>query len=124
MTLTRTIEASQPGAAEQLWQEQQEKRPVESDKDDKTAGIPVIVTMENPRIMPALLVLMGFLCTLIDIPMIIFGGKQLRTIGIICLFGPVLAGVSGLILFVICAGIYNLLTRWRGGFAVEIKNMD
>jgi hypothetical protein len=74
--------------------------------------------------MTALYVLMGFLYTLIGIPMIIFGGKPIRIIGIIYLFGPIFAGILGFIFFAIFAAIYNLLAQWLGGFEVEIKNMD
>ena len=74
--------------------------------------------------MTALYVLMGFIYTLIGIPMIIFGSNQLRIIGIIYLLGPIIAGVLGFIFFVIFAAIYNVLATWLGGFEVEIKNID
>jgi len=80
--------------------------------------------VQSSKIMTALYVLMGFIYTLAGIPMIIFGNKQLRIIGIIYLFGPILAGIFGFIFFVIFAAIYNLLAKWLGGFEVEIKSID
>ncbi len=74
--------------------------------------------------MTALYVLMGFIYTLVGIPMIIFGNHQLRIIGVIYLFMPIIAGIFGFIFFVIFAAIYNLLASWLGGFEVEIKNID
>jgi hypothetical protein len=67
---------------------------------------------------------MGCIYTLIGIPMAIFGSNQIRIIGIIYIFGPLIAGVLGFVFFVIFAGIYNLLAKLLGGFEVEIKNVD
>ncbi|MGD0538458.1 MAG: hypothetical protein ABSC03_12535 [Verrucomicrobiota bacterium] len=83
-----------------------------------------ISILQSSKIMTALYVLMGFIYTLIGIPMIIFGSNQLRIIGVFYLLGPIIAGIFGFIFFVIFAAIYNLLARWLGGFEVEIKNID
>jgi hypothetical protein len=83
-----------------------------------------ISILQSSKIMTALYVLMGFIYTLVGIPMIIFGGEKLRVIGIIYLLGPIFAGVLGFIFFVIFAAIYNLLAKWLGGFEIEIKNID
>jgi hypothetical protein len=74
--------------------------------------------------MTAIYVLMGFLYTLIGIPMIIFGSKELRIMGIVYLFGPIFAGIFGFIFFTIFAGLYNLLAKWLGGFEMEVKNIE
>ena len=83
-----------------------------------------ISILQSSKIMTALYVLMGFLYTVIGIPMIIFGSKQLRIIGIIYLLGPILAGIFGFIFFVIFAALYNILAKWLGGFEIEVKNID
>jgi hypothetical protein len=51
-----------------------------------------ISVLQSSKIMTALYVLMGFIYTLIGIPMIIFGNPQLRIIGVIYLLGPIIAG--------------------------------
>jgi hypothetical protein len=83
-----------------------------------------ISILQSSKIMTALYVLMGFIYTLVGIPMIIFGSNQLRIIGIIYLLGPIFAGIFGFIFFVIFAAIYNLLAKRLGGFEIEIKNVD
>ena len=83
-----------------------------------------ISILQSSKVMTALYVLMGFIYTLVGIPMLIFGGEKLRVIGIVYLLGPILAGVLGFIFFVIFAALYNLLAKWLGGFEVEIKNVD
>ena len=83
-----------------------------------------ISILQSSKIMTALYVVMGFLYTLVGIPMVIFGSNQLRIIGIIYLLGPIFAGIFGFIFFVIFAALYNLLAKWLGGFEVEIKNID
>jgi hypothetical protein len=83
-----------------------------------------ISILQSSKIVTVLYVFMGFIYTLIGIPMIIFGSNRLRIIGIIYLLGPIFAGIFGFIFFVLFAAIYNVLAGWLGGFEVEIKNID
>jgi hypothetical protein len=83
-----------------------------------------ISILQSSKIMTALYVLLGFIYTLIGIPMIIFGNEQLQMIGTIYVLMPVIMGIIGFIFFVIFAAIYNLLAKWLGGVEFEIKNID
>jgi len=83
-----------------------------------------ISILQSSKVMTALYVLMGFIYTLIGIPMIIFGNDQIRIVGVFYAFGPIFMGIFGFIFFVIFAAIYNLLAEWLGGFEFEIKNID
>ena len=83
-----------------------------------------ISVLQSSKILTALYVLMGFIYTLLGIPMIIFGSDQFLVMGIIYLFMPVVMGVFGFVFFVIFAALYNLLAKWLGGFEVEIKNIE
>lgn len=83
-----------------------------------------ISILQSSKIMTALYVLMGFLYTLIGIPVVIFGNPQMRIIGVFYLFGPIFAGIFGFIFFVIFAAIYNLLAGWLGGIEVEVKDIE
>lgn len=83
-----------------------------------------ISILQSSKIMAALYVVMGFIYTLIGVPMIIFGSKPLKIMGIIYLFGPVLTGILGFIFFAIFAAIYNFLAKTLGGFEIEVKNIE
>ena len=83
-----------------------------------------ISVLQSSKIMTALYALMGFIYTLIGIPMVIFGGKPFQIIGTIYIFGPILFGIFGFVFFVIFAAVYNGLAKWLGGVEVEIKNID
>jgi len=83
-----------------------------------------ISVLQSSKIVTVLYVLMGFIYILIGIPMIILGGGQVRIMGIIYLFMPVILGIVGFVFFVIFAAIYNLLAKWLGGFECEIKTLD
>jgi hypothetical protein len=83
-----------------------------------------ISILQSAKIMTALYVVFGFIYTLIAIPMIIFGNDQIRVIGVIYAFGPILMGIFGFIVFVIVAALYNRLSEWLGGFEFEIKTTD
>ena len=83
-----------------------------------------ISILQSSKISTAMYVLMGFIYTLIGIPMIIFGSPPFQKMGIVYLLMPIIMGVFGFIFFVIFAAIYNGLAKWLGGFEVEIKNVD
>jgi len=83
-----------------------------------------ISILQSSKVAAALYAFIGFIYTLIGIPMIIFGSKQLQLMGIIYLFMPVLMAVFGWIFFVIAAAIYNVVSKWLGGFEVEVANVD
>jgi len=82
-----------------------------------------ISILQSSKIVVALYCVMGFLYTLIGLPMAIFGAHRLKILGIIYIFGPVWMAVVGFIFFAIFAGIYNLLSGWLGGFEFEVKDV-
>jgi hypothetical protein len=83
-----------------------------------------ISILQSSKIMTALYVVLGFIYTIIGIPMIIFGDEKLRIVGIIYAAMPVLMGIFGFIFFVIFAALYNLLARLFGGVEFEVKDAD
>ncbi len=82
-----------------------------------------ISVLQSSKIATALYAIMGLLYTLIGIPMIIFGEDQIRVIGFVYFFMPIILAVFGFIFFCIFAAVYNLLAKWLGGIEVEVKDM-
>jgi hypothetical protein len=83
-----------------------------------------ISIMQSSKIATALYVLMGFIYTLVGIPMVIFGSDMVRTMGIFYILGPVFLGVFGFVFFVIFAALYNFLASVLGGFEFEVKAIE
>jgi hypothetical protein len=83
-----------------------------------------ISILQSSKIMTALYVLIGFIYTLIGIPMVVFGSGGLRVVGTMYLFGPVFMGIFGFIFFVIFSAIYNALAGWLGGFEFELTDVE
>lgn len=83
-----------------------------------------ISILQSSKINTALCFLMGFLYTLVGIPMLVFGNPKLKLIGILYALMPIILAVFSFIFFVIFAALYNLLAKWLGGIEVEIKNID
>lgn len=79
--------------------------------------------LQSSKIVVALYVLMGFLYTLIGIPMLVFGGDGLRIMGIVYLFMPVIMAIFGFIFFALFAALYNVLAKWLGGLEFEVKDI-
>ena len=83
-----------------------------------------ISILQSSKIVVALYFVMGFLYTLIGLPMAIFGThRAIKIMGIVYIFGPIWMAVIGFIFFVIFSGIYNLLSGWLGGFEFEVKDV-
>lgn len=83
-----------------------------------------ISILQSSKIATALYVLMGWIYSLIGIPMIVFGSSSLKIVGVVYLLMPIIMGIVGFVFFVIFAALYNLLAGWLGGIEVEIKNVD
>ncbi len=82
-----------------------------------------ISVLQSSKIVVALYVLMGFLYTLIGIPMLVFGGPGMRLAGIIYIAMPLILAILGWVFFAIFAALYNLLAKWLGGVEVEVKDV-
>jgi len=80
--------------------------------------------LQSSKITTVLYFLMGFIYTLIGVPILIFGGEKMRIIGILYTLMPIIMAGIGFIFFVIFAALYNLLAKWVGGIEVEIKNIE
>jgi hypothetical protein len=83
-----------------------------------------ISILQSSKIVTALYVLMGFIYTLIGIPILIFGGKELQIMGAIYTAMPIIMAVFGFIFFVIFAAVYNVLAKWLGGIEVEVATIQ
>jgi hypothetical protein len=83
-----------------------------------------ISILQSSKIATALYFLMGFIYSLIGIPLLIFGNTAVKIQGIIFICMPVILGIFGFVFFVIFAALYNLLAQWLGGFEFEVKDGD
>ncbi|HJX97653.1 MAG TPA: hypothetical protein VJ281_02150 [Chthoniobacterales bacterium] len=82
-----------------------------------------ISILQSAKITTALYVVIGFLYTLLAIPMFLFGDDKLRIMGIVYAFMPVIMAIFGFVFFCIFAAIYNLLARWLGGVEFEVTEV-
>lgn len=83
-----------------------------------------ISILQSSKILVALYVLFGFIYTLIGIPLIIFGGKEMMIMGVIYAAMPLLMGIFGFIFFALFAAVYNLLAKWLGGVEVVVSDIE
>lgn len=70
--------------------------------------------------MTALYVLMGFIYTIIGIAMLVFGGPELKIVGLLYCFMPVILGVLGFLGIALCAVVYNWMASRLGGVEFEL----
>jgi hypothetical protein len=83
-----------------------------------------ISILQSSKIIIAIQFLVGFIYTLIGIPMFIFGDPLVRDMGVVYLFMPVIAPILGFIGFIIIAAIYNFCAKQFGGIEVEVRDVD
>jgi hypothetical protein len=82
-----------------------------------------ISILQSSKVTTILYFIIGFLYVLIGIPMIIFGNDQVRIMGIVYCFMPLLMGIFGFIFFVIFAALYNVIASWVGGMEFEVADV-
>jgi hypothetical protein len=83
-----------------------------------------ISVLQSSKVITALYVLFGLFYTLIGLPMFLFGEGEIRAMGVVWIFMPVIMGIFGFIFFTIFAAIYNLLASMLGGIEVEVKEVQ
>ncbi len=83
-----------------------------------------ISLLQSSKILTALYFLMGFIYTLIGIPMIMIGSPQFKIMGYIYLFMPILMAILGFICVMIFGALYNVLAKRLGGVEVEITTIE
>ncbi|HST31060.1 MAG TPA: hypothetical protein VLK27_09515 [Chthoniobacterales bacterium] len=71
----------------------------------------------------ALYIVLGFLYTLIGIPLFMLGDEKTRIMAIIYMCMPIILAIFGFIFFIIFSAIYNLVARWLGGFEFEVADV-
>jgi hypothetical protein len=82
-----------------------------------------ISILQSSKILTALYFILGFIYTLIGIPMMVFGAGPMKMIGVVYLFGPVFMAILGFLGVVIFGAIYNALAKRLGGFEFEITTV-
>jgi hypothetical protein len=82
-----------------------------------------ISILQSAKMATAMYALLGFLYTLIGIPIFIFGNEKAKVMGIVYMCMPVLLAIFGFIFVVIASAIYNLVARWLGGFEFEVTDV-
>ena len=82
-----------------------------------------ISILQSSKIVVALYFLMGFIYTLIGIPMLIFGGEHMKFVAILYIAMPVFMVILGFVFFVIFTAIYNRLARTLGGIEFEMTDV-
>ncbi len=82
-----------------------------------------ISILQSSKVAAALYAFMGLFYSLIGIPMILFGNTEIRIMGVIYLFMPILMAGIGFVFFCLFTAIYNLVAGWIGGFEVEVLDI-
>ena len=83
-----------------------------------------ISVAQTSKVTAILYVAFSLLYSLIGIPMIIFGGSEMKIMGFMYLFMPILMGLFGFIFVAFACWVYNLVANKFGGVEFEVKNME
>jgi hypothetical protein len=83
-----------------------------------------ISVAQTSKVMTILYVIFSLLYSLIGIPMIIFGGTQMKVMGFIYLVMPIIAGIFGFIFVALGCWVYNLVACKFGGVEFEVQDIE
>ncbi|MCK5528392.1 MAG: hypothetical protein KAI74_01805 [Kiritimatiellae bacterium] len=79
---------------------------------------------QTSKVIAILYVIFSLLYSLIGIFMIVFGGPEMKIMGGIYIFMPILMGIFGFIFVALGCWIYNLVAGKFGGIEFEVKDMQ
>ena len=83
-----------------------------------------ISVAQTSKVMAILYVIFSLLYSLIGIPMIIFGGSDVKIMGYMYLFMPIIMGIFGFIFVALGCWVYNLVAGKFGGVEFEVKDIE
>ena len=79
---------------------------------------------QTSKVIAILYVIFSLLYSLIGIPMIIFGGSDVKMMGYMYLFMPIIMGIFGFIFVALGCWVYNLVAGKFGGVEFEVKDIE
>ena len=80
--------------------------------------------LQTSKVLGILYVFFGLIYVPFGLGMIFLGGTEMKIMGIMYTFMPILMGVFGFIGVVIFSALYNLVARWIGGIEVEVTDTE
>lgn len=83
-----------------------------------------ISILQSSKIVVLLYVILGLFYSLIGIPMIIFGESEVKIMGAVYLFMPIVLGIFGFLFFALFGWLYNLLVKVCGGIEFELTDVE
>ena len=83
-----------------------------------------ISVAQTSKVIAILYIAFSLLYSLIGIPMIIFGGSEVKIMGFMYLFMPVIMGLFGFIFVAFACWVYNLVAGKFGGVEFEVKEIE
>lgn len=83
-----------------------------------------ISVAQTSKVVAILYVAFSLIYSVIGIPMILFGNAQIKGMGFMYLFMPILAGIFGFIFVAFACWIYNIVASKFGGVEFEIKDIE
>ena len=83
-----------------------------------------ISVAQTSKVVAILYVAFSLLYSVIGIPMILFGGSEIKVMGTMYLFMPILAGIFGFIFVALGCWVYNLVAGKFGGVEFEVADLE
>jgi hypothetical protein len=83
-----------------------------------------ISVAQTSKIVALMYVFLSLIYSVIGVPMIIFGGSQVKVMGFMYLFMPILAGIFGFIFVAFACWVYNVVAGKFGGVEFEVKDIE
>lgn len=81
-----------------------------------------VSVLQTSKVVTILYALMSLLYSVIGLFMVLFGSGEIRVMGFIYLFMPVLMAVLGFIMMLLCCWLYNVVAKWVGGVEFTVAD--
>lgn len=80
--------------------------------------------IQTSKVVAILYVMISLVYSVIGIFMVAFGSGQMRWIGIVYIFMPIIMGIMSFLMLLLCCWLYNVIAKWVGGVEFTVEDVD
>ena len=83
-----------------------------------------ISILQTSKVIALFYVLISLIYSFIGVLMVAFGSNAIKVMGAIYIFMPLLMGIIGFLVMLLCCWLYNVVAKWVGGIEFTVEEVE
>lgn len=83
-----------------------------------------ISILQTSKVIALFYVLISLIYSFIGVLMVAFGSGPIKAMGAIYIFMPLLMGIIGFLMMLLCCWLYNVVAKWVGGIEFTVEEIE